>query len=303
MLGSIEELEKNIEEFQNNVAASGELCALLDSYVAQVKQQNDSFNTNSKALLQKISDIPDVVDQKNTESNQTVQTTVSKEVEKAIRGFAAEQEKYLTSLEETKKLLATAAAIPKIIQKENSDSNQAIREAVSERLGESVAQFTTEQGKYLTALEETRRQMEAVSAIPETIRKDNSENNDVIKADVAKSLNDALQIFAQAQQSYLSSLEETRTKIDSFSREMISRFEADQKIYFGELQKVQDSIKSYEVQMEQKYREFTQTLESMNVSNLYNQNLELKKTLDKRTTILMILTCVSVVVAIVGLFI
>lgn len=45
MLGSIEELEKDIELFQQNMAASGELQMLLKQMLEQIKQQNSEFGT------------------------------------------------------------------------------------------------------------------------------------------------------------------------------------------------------------------------------------------------------------------
>ena len=43
MLGSIEELEKDIELFQQNMAASGELQMLLKQMLEQIKQQHSEF--------------------------------------------------------------------------------------------------------------------------------------------------------------------------------------------------------------------------------------------------------------------
>ena len=40
MLGSIQDLEKEIEQFQNNVMASGELVTLLKQMLEEMKSQN-----------------------------------------------------------------------------------------------------------------------------------------------------------------------------------------------------------------------------------------------------------------------
>ena len=54
MLGSIEELEKDIELFQQNMAASGELQMLLKQMLEQIKQQNSEFGTQSSALISRM---------------------------------------------------------------------------------------------------------------------------------------------------------------------------------------------------------------------------------------------------------
>lgn len=144
MLGTIEELEKSIEEFQNNIAASGELCRLLEDYVQQAKRQEDSFNNQARNLLQKVEETPTIID------------------------------------------------------------NQ------------------------------------------------------------------------------------MKSRIAQCSEELAA---------------AQKEMKTCEEQLEHKYREFAQTLDAMNVSNLYQQNQELKKTLNRRTVILTLLSIVAVIVGIVGLFI
>ena len=44
MLNTIEDLEKEIDEFQNNMSASGEMVQALKQIVDQMKQQNSGFD-------------------------------------------------------------------------------------------------------------------------------------------------------------------------------------------------------------------------------------------------------------------
>lgn len=57
MLNTIEDLEKEIDEFQNNMAASGEMVQALKQIVDQMKQQNSEFDMQSKALLARMDNL------------------------------------------------------------------------------------------------------------------------------------------------------------------------------------------------------------------------------------------------------
>ena len=78
-------------------------------------------------------------------------------------------------------------------------------------------------------------------------------------------------------------------------------FAEEQNKYLASLQQTQSEIKSCESQLTEKYTEFIDTLQKMNISNLYNQNIQLKNELNRRTTILMVISAISVIVGIIGI--
>ena len=102
MLGSIEELEKDIELFQQNMAASGELQTLLKQMLEQIKQQNSEFEARSSALISRVDNLPSTIENANISSNNRVKNDVAVEIDKALQSFANEQSKYLQGLEQTK---------------------------------------------------------------------------------------------------------------------------------------------------------------------------------------------------------
>ena len=61
------------------------------------------------------------------------------------------------------------------------------------------------------------------------------------------------------------------------------------------------AIKECEGKLSAKYNEFIDTLDKMNLSNLYEQNVQLKNELNKRTTILMVISGVSLLLGVIGL--
>lgn len=91
--------------------------------------------------------------------------------------------------------------------------------------------------------------------------------------------------------------------IDKLLAERNAAFAEEQSKYISSLQQTQNEIKNCESQLSVKYSEFIDTLQKMNVSDLYNQNVQLQKELNKRTTILMVISAISIVVGIIGIFI
>ena len=105
MLETIEELEKEIEEFQNNVAASGEMILALKQMTEQIKSQSSEFDVQSKALISRMDNIPSSVEKIVTANNESIKSDVSVELEKSIKQFAYEQSKYITTLQDTQKIV------------------------------------------------------------------------------------------------------------------------------------------------------------------------------------------------------
>ena len=312
MLGSIEELEKDIELFQQNMAASGELQMLLKQMLEQIKQQNSEFGTQSSALISRVDNLPSTIENANISSNNRVKNDVAAEIDRALQSFANEQSRYLQGLEQTKQqvqsyieqsqsqektfsdktttIITKVDGIPAAVEAENQKSNAQIKSDVETAL----QKFEDEQTKYLQAIENMKQQIQelmdqsnaqgkafadgvasAIAKFDESAKRivdDNTAANAALKGDIDKLLAERNVAFAEEQNKYLASLQQT-----------------------------QSEIKNCESQLTAKYAEFIDTLQKMNISNLYDQNIQLKNELNKRTTILMIISAISVIVGIVGI--
>lgn len=186
--------------------------------------------------------------------------------------------------------------LPSTIESANISSNNRVKNDVAAEIDRALQSFASEQSKYLQALEDIKQKIQiyadqagnqekafsdGVTAVlakfDETIKRIIDENvkaNDALNADIDKLLAERNAAFAEEQSKYISSLQQT-----------------------------QNEIKNCESQLSVKYSEFIDTLQKMNVSDLYNQNVQLQKELNKRTTILMVISAISIVVGIIGIFI
>lgn len=175
MLGPIEELEKDIERFQNNIAASSEMVELLQHMLEQLKAQNESFNSQSGALIARLDSVPKTINDANTASNVRIQSSVSTELENALRKMAAEQEKYSFLVEQSQRQIQTASdqsagrekifkdsadtlvakveMVPEQIKRDNATSQMTLQTSIDTILERRNALFSQEQGRYISTVE------------------------------------------------------------------------------------------------------------------------------------------------------
>lgn len=337
MIGSIEELEKEIEQFQKNVAASGELVALLDKISGQIKQQNEEFEEKAEKLVGRLDDLPNKIENANEASNKEIKEYVKTQFDDVLNTFKKEQSQYRDELKATRERIAEAEndvgnkydsfisnvekssndilkrvdALPDKIESANSASNKEVKEYVRTQFDDTLNEFRKEQNQYRDELNATRDKiteaedkaekqyegfisdigkrttdlLDKIDAIPNKIEQINQSNNDVIRNDVKAEFDNYMQLFSKEQKQY------------------IANFSDAQQQYALELKKTQDGIQASEDNINQKYKDFIDDLEKMNVSNLYEQNIELKNSLNRTTIILTVISVVSVLLGVVSLFI
>lgn len=242
MLETIEELEKEIDEFQNNIAASGEMVLALKQMIEQIKQQNSEFDMQSKALLSRLDTLPANIENTTIANNERIRSDVASELNKSLQAFSDEQGKYIISLQ----------GVQKTIQ-EFSD-------------------LTREQGKSF------REQTNAMN-----------ENMNLALSDLNGKIQNTTNLLKQ----------DIDVSVSERNKEVIVA----QEKYIKEIDSANVSMKKCEETLDSKYKDFLSVLEKMNISNIYEQNIQLKEELRKKTTILMVISAVSILIGVVGLFI
>lgn len=242
MLETIEELEKEIDEFQNNIAASGEMVLALKQMIEQIKQQNSEFDMQSKALLSRLDTLPANIENTTIANNERIRSDVASELNKSLQAFSDEQGKYIISLQ----------GVQKTIQ-EFSD--------LAREQGKSFREQTNEMNENMNS---------ALLDLNEKIQ--NTTN--LLKQDIDVSVSERNKEVIVAQEKYIKEIDGANV-----------------------------SMKKCEEALDSKYKDFLSVLEKMNISNIYEQNIQLKEELRKKTTILMVISAVSILIGVVGLFI
>lgn len=316
MVGSIENLEREIEQFQNNVMASGELVKLLDQMLDQIKEQNKAFDQKSNDLISRIDKVPETIENANNACNDQIKSDVANEFEQSLSEFSNEQNQYIRSLEETRlqiqkyvehsdlqknefdtKVANILNRFDLLIEQIKADNDRTINEikiTVDKIASDRNSELKTEQDNYIKALDETKQAIagqldkldafeehtinrhseliKKVESTVEIIKKENDESVDAIKKE-----NDELLLKRNA--------------------ELIEEFDK----YISEFKATQQVIKASEKKLDESYEDFLNTLKRMNISNLYDQNQQLKDALNKRTTIIMVIAVLGIIVGILGM--
>lgn len=307
MLNTIEDLEKEIDEFQSNMSASGEMVQALKQIVDQVKQQNSEFDMQSKALLARLDNLPSSIENTELANNERIRTDVASEFTKAIKQFTELQNGYVTALQDMKQNISdyVVAAreqkekledLPTEIVKIENDNNKVIIEKVSAELEGVVTKFTEVNNAYKEVLEEIKNEVQGY------VNSAKAQEGILIKAstEMADKIEASMQNVETQNETANNVL---KSDVDNIIVARNKELTDTQDRYLKEMQHTSEMVKSCEAKLESKYSEFLDTLEKMNISNLYEQNTQLKSELSKRTTLLVILIAISIVIGVIGLFI
>lgn len=318
MIGTIEELERDIEQFQNNVEVSGELVKLLQKLVEQIKQHNSEIEDKAHTLIFRVGNPSSEIEQDSISSNTKIYVDVSAELDKAIYKLSEEQDKYLQELQTTKHQIGNCAEqietqerisierlseivtmikeILTLMEEENSKSNITIKNNVSMAVDAAIQKISLEQEKHLQGLETTRQQ---IGNCVEQMENQERVSIDRLSAIVAM----IKEVLASIENENRKSNEAIKNHVSMIVDTAFHDFRIEQDKYVSELRQTREHVEKCENQLNDKYREFMDCLNAMNISNLYEQNLQLKKILDKKTLILIILSGLSMVIGIAGLLI
>lgn len=307
MLNTIEDLEKEIDEFQNNMSASGEMVQALKQIVDQMKQQNSEFDMQSKALLARLDNLPASIENTELANNERIRTDVASEFTKAIKQFTELQNGYVTALQEMKQNISGYAVeareqkekleeLPTEIVKIENDNNKVIIDKISAELEDVVTKFTDVNNAYKMVLEEIKNEMQGY------VNSAKSQEGILIKAasEMDDKIDDSIQKIKIQNENANNLL---KSDVDNIIVARNKELTDAQDRYLKEMQHTNEMMKSCEAKLESKYSEFLDTLEKMNISNLYEQNTQLKSELSKRTTLLMVLVAISIVIGVIGIFI
>lgn len=167
MLGTIEDLNNDIEKFQNNIVASNELCDLLKKIADEVTEQSKTFSEKANVLISRLNDVPGNIEHANDKSNAKIKEDVQEELNKEISEFKAEEKKYIDEVAQTQSMLreyitrveiatTKTEGIPREISEGQLKLNNDQREAIQKIFSSTELHLAEEQKKYINQLAETR---------------------------------------------------------------------------------------------------------------------------------------------------
>jgi hypothetical protein len=156
MIESIEQLEKEIETFHQNVAASNELNKLISTLIEQVKKQKEEFSHSSIDLLERISTSMITIQEHNKQSiNELIRTIHLQTSDISVQSnHVIEQLKEVPVTAEQKNEVLrnhVTSSVRELERLINSIPEQ-VKSATSIVMGEELAKFKAEQDRYFSEL-------------------------------------------------------------------------------------------------------------------------------------------------------
>jgi hypothetical protein len=156
MLETIEQLEKEIETFQQNVTASNELYKLISTLIEHIKKQKEEFSHSSTDLLEKISI-----------STITIQENNKQSIDELIRAIHSQTSDFYV---QSKHVIEQLREVPAITEQKNEVLRDHVTSSIRELeslincipdqvksansivMGEELDKFKAEQDRYLSEL-------------------------------------------------------------------------------------------------------------------------------------------------------
>ena len=181
MLGTIEELEKDLEQFHNNILSSNELYETMCKILGRLNEQTNKFEEKSDILIDNLKELPSIIENKNDANNLLIGETISKELDDTLMEFSKKQNTYLESVkrkleisqfelkekykefdEKIEEVFNNLNEIPAIIQLNDDKNNQIINEMVSKELDKNLINFSNEQKIYIDCLETMKIEINSI---------------------------------------------------------------------------------------------------------------------------------------------
>lgn len=156
MLETIEQLEKEIETFHQNVAASNELNQLITTLIEQIKKQKEEFSHSSTDLLKRISTSTITIQEHNKQSIEDLIRTIHSQTSdiSVQSNLVIEQLKEVPATTEQKNEVLRDHVTSSVRELERLINNipDQVKSANSIVMGEELAKFKAEHDRYLSEL-------------------------------------------------------------------------------------------------------------------------------------------------------
>lgn len=319
MLTTIQELEREIEQFHKNVKESNELMNILMSVTALTKTQTEAFDTRTKALYEDLAKLPPELSE-----------LVQKKIADFIQSIHSEQQAYQASVAQliggyTDKIANAESTITNASTAFHDEASKLpieLSELVQKKIEDFVQNVRNEQQAYqatVTQLMDAYADKiakaegaisEAPTALEAQLKKDRAESAEELKKvqeQFASELSKANAAFAEQLKSIVENIQSLSAQIKDDSAQQYAAFlkelEKMMETRLEQLAQTENRVSELSQQLESKYNAFVEKLESTNMDQLYKYCQDMNKAINLKLGLLFGGVAVAVIVSIVSLFI
>lgn len=308
MLTTIQELEREIDQFHKNIKDSNELMKILMSVASLTKTQTESFESRTKALQDELAKLPPELSDLIHERIEGFVQNVHNEHQSYQTAVAALMKKYSerVSIAETaiSKVPGVLEAQAEAAQKRHLEGLAKAEAAYAQTLTSSMESYTARVGDATTAIAKVPENLDA------QLQKNRAEHIaelNRIQAQYASDLARTNEAFARQLQTVVESIQAVPGQIKDNSDQQYSAFLKElEKMMDARLAQLSDTEKrvvDLSQQLEAKYDAFVAKLEAANMGQLYKYCQDMNRSINTKLSIALGGVAVAVVASIISLFI
>ncbi len=308
MLTTIQELEREIDQFHKNIKDSNELMKILMSVASLTKTQTESFEIRTKALQDELAKLPPELSdlfQKKIEGfvqevhneHRSYQTAVATLMEK----YSEEVSSAETAISKVPGVLEAQA---EAIQKHHLDELAKVEAAYSQTLTSSMESYATRVANATVAISNVPENLDAQL---QKARAEHIAGLKQIQGQYAADLAKANEAFAKQLQAVIENIQAVPGQIKDSSDQQYSAFlkelEKMMDAHLAQLSDTEKRVVDLSQQLEVKYDAFVAKLEATNIDQLYKYCQDMSKSINTKLGIALGGVAVAVIISIISLFI
>ena len=308
MLTTIQELEREIDQFHKNIKDSNELMKILMSVASLTKTQTESFEIRTKALQDELAKLPPELSdlfQKKIEGfvqevhneHQSYQTAVATLMEKY-------SEKVSSAETAISKVPGVLEAQAEAIQKHHLDELAKVEAAYSQTLTSSMESYATRVANATVAISNVPENLDAQL---QKARAEHIAGLKQIQGQYAADLAKANEAFAKQLHAVIENIQAVPGQIKDSSDQQYSAFlkelEKMMDAHLAQLSDTEKRVVDLSQQLEVKYDAFVAKLEATNIDQLYKYCQDMSKSINTKLGIALGGVAVAVIISIISLFI
>lgn len=308
MLTTIQELEREIDQFHKNIKGSNELMRILMSVTSLTNAQTESFEVRTKALQDELAKLPPELSdlfqnkierfaQEIRNEHQSYQTAVANLMERYSENVAIAE--------------AAISKVPDVLETQSEAAQKRHLEELTKAEAAYSQTLTTSMQSYAAQVADAAG---VIAKVPESLdsqlQKDRAEHIAGLKQiqeQYAVDLARANETFAKQIQTLVESIQAIPGQIKNNSDQQYGTFLKElEKMMNARLAQLSDTEKrvvELSQQLDTKYDAFVAKLEATNMDQLYNYCQDVNKSINTKLGIALGGVAIAVIVSIISLFI
>ena len=308
MFETVEELEKQVAEFEQNILASKALIKSIDGVNSSIHNQQKDFDEQAAALLAQMTSIKDAVTSAEINANNnTFIADTAKALSEQIASLNQSTETYLDGLRNSNdNQLKSAVNSLSDSQKEYTNRIEKFDQSTQQ----SVDTIVKQSDEFKTTANDAVEEMKTAnqSGLDAAVKKLTDEQEEHIKRldSFEASTQKSVDTIVKQSDEFKTTATNTVKEIKSTNQEQLDAFlvrlEKEHAEYLGKLETVNNSIAEMEKQLQEHYSLFLGKLETTNISTVADEIQLLKKQINTKFAILMGGIGVAVILAVIELF-